>query len=282
MIDPTQSRHVRVLIPRGGSWGDDVAQRVTEAGFEPLILPLVQLSPAEDQQQLQLMLDQLAAGRFDWLVVTSQSTVRVLPRVPVSTSVAAVGSVTAAALRERGVPVAFIPTKQSAAGLVDEWPIRSGRVLWPHALDAKPTIADGLRQHGMQLSEVVAYRTTPIFRSAEQLLEAAHTGVMPVIDADALRRREEATAAGQDGDEGVLTAVEPAETPIDAVLVTSGSVAKQVARLGLAASTSIIAIGEQTAEDCRRAGLQVAGIAKQPSAAGLVAALLAAAPTART
>lgn len=265
---------MRVLIPRGGSWGDDVAQRVTDAGFEPLILPLVQIEPAEDQQQLQTMLGHLADGRFDWLVVTSQSTVRVLPRVPASVSVAAVGSVTAAALRERGVPVAFIPTKQSAAGLVDEWPIREGRVLWPHALDAKPTIAAGLRQHGMQLSEVVAYRTTPVFRSSGELLDAAQTGAMPIMDADVVRHQEELQAAGQDGDEGVLTAVEPAETPIDAVLVTSGSVAKQVARLGLAPGTRIVTIGEQTAEDCRRAGLRVAAIAARPNAESLVAALV--------
>jgi uroporphyrinogen-III synthase len=143
---------MRVLIPRGGSWGDEVARLVTEAGFEPLILPLVRIDPAEDQARLQHVLGQLAEGRYDWLVVTSQSTVRVLPPVPSSVQVAAVGSVTAASLRERGVPVAFIPTKQSAAGLVDEWPIRDGRVLWPHALDARPTIADGLRQHGMQVT----------------------------------------------------------------------------------------------------------------------------------
>ncbi|WP_405218808.1 uroporphyrinogen-III synthase [Agrococcus sp. Ld7] len=267
---------MRVLIPRGGSWGDDVAQRVTDAGFEPLILPLVQIEPADDQQQLQLMLGHLADGRFDWLIVTSQSTVRVLPRVPASVSVAAVGSVTAAALRERGVPVAFIPTKQSAAGLVDEWPIREGRVLWPHALDAKPTIASGLRQHGMQVSEVVAYKTVPAFSSGEELV-AAVTDVIPVLDAEGLRQQQELQAASADAADGVLTAVEPAETPIDAVLITSGSVAKQVARLGLPADTRIIAMGEQTAEDCRRVGLRVAAIARQPSAAGLVEALEAAA-----
>lgn len=270
---------MRVLIPRGGSWGDDVAQRVTDAGFEPLILPLVQIEPADDQQQLQIMLGHLADGQFDWLIVTSQSTVRVLPRVPSSVSVAAVGSVTAAALRERGVPVAFIPTKQSAAGLVDEWPIREGRVLWPHALDAKPTIAAGLRQHGMQVSEVVAYKTVPAFSSGQELV-AAVTDVIPVLNADGLWRQQELQeqrAASQDAPDGVFTAIEPAETPIDAVLVTSGSVAKQVARLGLGADTRIIAMGEQTAEDCRRVGLRVAGIAKHPSSAGLVDALVAAA-----
>lgn len=268
---------MRVLIPRGGSWGDEVAGLVAEAGFEPLILPLVRIEPAEDQARLQQILGQLSEGRFDWLVVTSQSTVRVLPRVPSSVQVAAVGSVTAASLRERGVPVAFIPTKQSAAGLVDEWPIREGRVLWLHALDARPTIAEGLRQHGMQVSEVVAYRTVPVFESGEQLVEAATSGSLPAMDEASARLQQEQQAAGQDGPDDALTAVEPAETPIDAVLVTSGSVAKQVARLGLAPDTRIIAIGEQTAEDCRKYGLRVAGIAARPNPPSLVAALVAAA-----
>lgn len=267
---------MRVLIPRGGSWGDEVAALVADAGFEPMILPLVRIEPAEDQARLQQILGQLSEGRFDWLVVTSQSTVRVLPRVPSSVQVAAVGSVTAASLRERGVPVAFIPTKQSAAGLVDEWPIREGRVLWPHAVDARPTIAEGLRQHGMQVSEVVAYRTVPVFESGEQLVEAAvQSGSLPAMDEESARRQHEQQAAGQDGHDDALTAVEPAETPIDAVLVTSGSVAKQVARLGLAPDTRIIAIGEQTAEDCRKYGLRVAGIAQRPSIESLVAALVA-------
>lgn len=267
---------MRVLIPRGGTWGDDVARRVADAGFEPLVLPLVTIEPAEDQERLRAALDLLAAGRVDWLVVTSQSTVRVLPRIPASVKVAAVGSVTAASLRERGVPVAFIPTRQSAAGLVDEWPIREGRVLWPHALDARPTIAEGLRRHGMQVSEVVAYRTVPVFDSSDELLDAVteQTGPLPVVDAQRLQR--ELQASGQDAD-AVLTALEPAETPIDAVLVTSGSVAKQVARLGLSTETRVIAIGEQTAEDCRKHGLRVAAVAARPSAEALVAALVAAA-----
>ncbi|MCR8671135.1 uroporphyrinogen-III synthase [Agrococcus sp. HG114] len=267
---------MRVLIPRGGEWGDEVARLVTEAGFEPLILPLVTIEPAEDQEPLQRALAQLAEGRFDWLVLTSRSAVRVLPRVPASVRVAAVGAVTAAALRERGVPVSFVPTRQSAGGLVDEWPARSGSVLWPRALDAKPTVADGLRERGMEVTDVVAYRTVPAFESTAQLAGAVdRTGTIPTVDPERLRDEQLATA--RDGVDGVLTAVEPAETPIHAVLVTSGSVARQVARLGLRDDVRVIAIGDQTAEDCRRHGLRVAAIAHEPNAPALVAALVAAA-----
>lgn len=242
----------RVLIPRGGSWGEHVSQLVEDAGLEPLVLPLIAVAPAEDQDALRARIDELGAGRFDWLVVTSQSTVRYLPRVPAAVSVAAVGNVTAAALRERGIPVAFVPRRQSAAGLVDEWPIPSGRVLWPRSEDAKPTIAQGLREHGMEVVDVVAYRTVSVLDQDEHELD--ELGVLT-------------------GDDQALTAVEPRETPIDAVLVTSGSVAKQVLRLGLPTGTATIAIGEQTAEDCRRAGLHVTAIAKSPTPEGLVAAL---------
>jgi uroporphyrinogen-III synthase len=246
-----------VLIPRGASWGEHVSRLVEEAGLEPLVLPLITIAPADDQEMLRAQLDELGAGRFDWLVVTSQSTVRYLPRVPASVSVAAVGNVTAAALRERGIPVAFVPRRQSAAGLVDEWPIPTGRVLWPRSQDAKPTIADGLRAKSMEVVDVVAYKTVSVLDQADHELD--ELGVLS-------------------GDDQALTAIEPRETPVDAVLVTSGSVAKQVLRLGLPEGTTIVAIGEQTAEDCRRAGLHVSAIAKVPTPEGLVAALVAAVP----
>lgn len=227
---------MRVLIPRGGRWGDEVARLVAAAGFEPVVRPLVRTAPAEDQDALGRELARLADGGFDWLVVTSRSTVPVLPPVPRSVRVAAVGVATASALRERGVRVDFVPARQSAAGLVAEWPVREGSALWPRALDARPTVAEGLRRHGMRVTDVVAYRTEP-------------------VDAPALERDDAA---------------------IDAALVTSGSIAQQVARLGLPADARVIAIGEQTAEDCRALGLRVAGIAAQPSAAALVEALSAA------
>ncbi|QCR18111.1 uroporphyrinogen-III synthase [Agrococcus sp. SGAir0287] len=245
----------RVLIPRDGSWGERVSELVVDAGFEPLVLPLIRVAPADDQDALRERLDELGAGRYDWLVVTSQSTVRYLPRVPAAVSVAAVGNVTAAALRERGIPVAFVPRTQSAAGLVDEWPIPTGRVLWPRSLDAKPTIKDGLTAKGMEVVDVVAYRTVSVLDAEEHELD--DLGVLA-------------------GDDQALTAFEPRETPVDAVLVTSGSVAKQVLRLGLPAGTTIVAIGEQTAEDCRRAGLHVSAIASRPTPEGLVEALVAA------
>lgn len=237
----------RVLIPRDGSWGARVAELATDAGFDPLVLPVIRIAPALDQAALRTALDALGSGRFDWLVVTSQSTVRYLPRVPTSVSVAAVGNVTAAALRERGVPVAFVPTAQSAAGLVDEWPIPTGRVLWPRSADAKPTIKQGLEQRGMHVTDVVAYRTESVLDDLDHTDDELDTHDL---------------------------GVDPAT--IAAVLVTSGSVAKQLVRLDVPVDATVVAIGEQTAEDCARAGLRVDAVATAPTPEGLIAALVAA------
>jgi uroporphyrinogen-III synthase len=232
---------MRVLIPRGGPWGEEVARLVAAAGLEPLVVPLVRIEPTEDRDALERALARLADGGFDWLVVTSRSAVPVLPLVPASVRVAAVGAATAAALRERGVRVDLVPTRHSAAGLVDEWPVGDGHALWPRALDARPTIADGLRRRGMRVTDVVAYRSVPAFETDEQLARAVGTA------------------------------------PIEAALVTSGTIAQQVARLHLPPDALVIAIGEQTAEDCADLGLRVAGIAAQPSAAALIEALAASA-----
>ncbi|WP_430591923.1 uroporphyrinogen-III synthase [Humidisolicoccus flavus] len=233
-----------------------MSELLVEAGHEPHVVPLITIAPAEDQFALEHAMRMLTDGKFDWLVVTSQATVRYLPRVPVTTNVAAVGNVTAAALREQGIPVAFVPSQQSAAGLVDEWPIPGGMVCWPHSADAKPTIRDGLTERGMTVRDVVAYRAVPLSDS----LQLGNDDVDP-----------SAPAAAHDDEQ--LTDMEPLDTPVDAVLITSGSVAKEVAKLALPEHTIFIAIGDQTALDCERTGLKVTEIAKTPTPQGLVDAL---------
>ena len=68
----------RVLVPRGGPWGDGVAAALRDRGASPVIAPLINFAPADDQPALEAALAKLAAGGFDWLTVTSATTVDVL------------------------------------------------------------------------------------------------------------------------------------------------------------------------------------------------------------
>ncbi len=232
----------RVLVPRGGAWGDGVAASLRGYGAIPVIAPMINFASAENAVQLSDALKRLEGGSFDWLVITSATTVDVLMSqqvaVPPTTRIAAVGETTGAALTLAGYRVDFVPDgDNSARGLVKEWPASdiTGRVLIPQSDIAEPTLVAGLATLGLDVEFVTAYRTVGV-------------PVAEHISADVTSGR------------------------IRAVLVTSGSVARQMqAQLApLPQETLVAAIGPRTAFDARAAGLAVHVIAESRSAASLV------------
>ncbi|MET0303650.1 MAG: uroporphyrinogen-III synthase [Microbacteriaceae bacterium] len=236
----------RVLVPRGGTWGDGVAATLRSHGAVPVIGPMINFASAEDPAPLNNALHELADGQFDWLVVTSATTVDVLKghgvKVPETTRIAAVGETTAGALGLAGYPVDFVPQgDNSARGLVKEWPhsdIR-GRVLIPQSDIAEPTLVAGLSRLGFAVEFVTAYRTVGV----------------PVSD-----HVRDDIGSGR----------------IRAILVTSGSVGRQVAAqlAPLPIETVVACIGPRTAFDARAAGLPVHVIAEERSADSLIDALV--------
>jgi uroporphyrinogen-III synthase len=235
----------RVLVPRGGKWGDGVAATLRGYGAIPVIAPLINFASAEDPSALSNALYELQDGQFDWLVITSATTVDVLmsqnTRVPESTRIAAVGETTGAALALAGYRVDFVPkADNSARGLVREWPASEirGRVLIPQSDIAEPTLVAGLSKLGFAVEFVTAYRTVGV-------------PITPAVEADLLSGR------------------------IRGVLVTSGSVARQLAAQlpELPDATVIACIGPRTAFDARAAGLPVHVIAEERSSESLIEAL---------
>lgn len=236
----------RVLVPRGGKWGDGVAATLRGFGAVPVIAPMINFASADDGPALVNALHELQDGQFDWIVITSATTVDVFMghrvSIPTSTKIAAVGETTAAALVLAGYRVDFVPDgDNSARGLVKEWPkaeIR-GRVLVPQSDIAEPNLVSGLAKLGLEAKFVTAYRTVGV----------------PV--ADAVRAD---VASGR----------------IGAVLVSSGSVARQIAAqlAPLPEGTIVACIGPRTAFDARAAGLRVDLIADDRSAESLVEALV--------
>jgi uroporphyrinogen-III synthase len=236
----------RVLVPRGGKWGDGVAASLRGYGAIPVIAPMINFASAENPVELSDALKRLERGAFDWLVITSATTVDVLVSQQVvlspSTRIAAVGETTGAALTLAGYHVDFVPEgDNSARGLVKEWPASdiSGRVLIPQSDIAEPTLVAGLGTLGLDVEFVTAYRTVGV----------------PVAE---------------------HVAADVASGRIRAVLITSGSVARQVqAQLApLPEETVVAAIGPRTAFDARAAGLTVHVIAESRSAASLVEGLV--------
>jgi uroporphyrinogen-III synthase len=236
----------RVLVPRGGKWGDGVAATLRSYGAVPVIAPLINFAASDDEAGLAVALGELQSGAFDWIVITSATTVDVLMSqsvvIPDGTKIAAVGETTGAALSLAGYRVDYVPeADNSARGLVKEWPHGeiAGRVLIPQSDIAEPTLVTGLSELGLNVQFVSAYRTVGV----------------PVTD--------HVRADVEDG-------------RIAAILVSSGSVARQIAQqlAPLPAATIVACIGPRTAYDARAAGLTVHVIAETRSATALVESLV--------
>lgn len=233
----------RVLVPRGGPWGRAVAARLLEHGADPVIAPMIEFAEVDDAEALASGLGRLAEGDFDWLVVTSATTVHLLDgvAVPATTRIAAVGETTAAALVAAGLRVDFVPSADfSADALVSEWPTAAGlRIFLPQSAIAEPTVADGLRAAGNRVEAVAAYRTIGV-------------GVAQAI-VDEVRSRD-----------------------IQVILVTSGSIAREVAaQLAPIPATTIIAcIGPRTAVEARAVGLEVGLVAEQRSIESMIHSII--------
>ncbi|GAA2750738.1 uroporphyrinogen-III synthase [Amnibacterium kyonggiense] len=235
----------KVLVPRGGPWGHGVAAELRLRGANPVVAPSINFAGTADGPALDQALTRLTGGEYDWMSVTSATTVDVLSAhrvvLPERTKVAAVGETTAAALGAAGYRVDFVPRRDnSAAGLLAEWGDATEgvvplRILALRSDIAKPVLTDGLRAAGHDVDSVVAYRTVGVPIAPETIAQVA---------------------SGQ----------------FDAILITSGSVANQISmQIGLVPSRTIIAcIGPRTAVDAEAAGLRVDLVARERSSESLI------------
>jgi uroporphyrinogen-III synthase/uroporphyrinogen III methyltransferase/synthase len=272
---PAPLAGLRVLVPRATDRPDPLVIALTASGAEPVTVPLIQTVPPEDPTELDDVLLALGIGYYGWIAVTSGAAVPVLvdraqetgstiAALVTSTHVAAVGPATARALRDAGVHVDLMPRRASSiAELLDAWPTpltptptttadddrpAGGRVLIPHGDLAAPTLADGLRERGWAVDEVIAYRTV----------------------------------AGPPPDDA--TRADWTDGRIGAVVLTSGSSARNLLELlgPPAPGTLVVCLGPSTAATAERIGLKVAAVATAQTPAGLVAALVTALAAART
>lgn len=254
---------LRVLVPRAPERAGALVGALRRAGAEPVAAPLVLIGPPDDPAPLSDALTALAAGRYDWVAVTSGFTVdsleataarsgRTLAGVVAdgraaragSTRVAAVGDATAGALRRTGVDVDLVPTgEQSARGMLAEWPGPSpaggGTVLVPQGDLAEPTLADGVSAQGWTPHVVTSYRNHPA----------------PPLPPDVV--------------------ADLASGAVGAVVLTSGSTARRLAeQVTLPASTLVCCIGPRTAEVAASLGLPSGVVAAGPHPRDVVDALV--------
>lgn len=246
----------RVLVPRTKQQAGGIVARLAEHGAVAQVVPTISVEPPRTPHQMEKAVKGLVTGRYEWIGFTSVNAVRAVrekfeefgldARAFAGLRIAAVGGVTAEALREWGIEPDLVPKdNQSAVGLLEEWPPYDrtldpiNRVFLPRADIATDTLVAGLQQAGWEVDDVTAYRTVRAAPPAAGIREAIKTG------------------------------------QFDAVVFTSSSTVRNL--VGIAgkphATTVVACIGPQTAKTAEEHGLRVDVLAAEPSADGLVAAL---------
>jgi uroporphyrinogen III methyltransferase / synthase len=246
----------KVLVPRTQAQAGSMVDRLEGYGATADVVPTIAVEPPRTPQQMEKAVKGLVTGRYEWIGFTSVNAVRAVrerfeefgldARAFAGLKVAAVGGVTAGALREWGINPDLVPsTEQSAAGLLEDWPPFDevldpiNRVLLPRADIATETLVAGLRDMGWEVDDVTAYRTVRAAPPAAEIRDAIKGG------------------------------------DYDAVVFTSSSTVRNL--VGIAGkphpATVVACIGPATAKTAQEHGLRVDVLAPEASALSLVDAL---------
>ncbi|MGZ4600348.1 MAG: uroporphyrinogen-III synthase [Oryzihumus sp.] len=245
-----------ILVPRTKDQAGPMTDRLASYGATSDVVPTISVEPPRTPQQMERAIKGLVTGRYEWIGFTSVNAVRAVKekfaefgldaRAFAGLKIAAVGGVTAAALREWGLQPDLVPSgEQSAQGLLAEWPPFDevldpiNRVFLPRADIATDTLVAGLEEMGWEVDDVTAYRTVRAAPPAAPVREAIKTG------------------------------------KFDAVVFTSSSTVRNL--VGIAgkphAATVVACIGPATAKTAEEHGLRVDVLAAEASAESLVDAL---------
>jgi len=251
---------LRIVVTRAERQATGLGILLGDAGADVVNLPTIEIVDPEGFTDVDLAVKKLAEGLYVWVVFTSANGLEKFfervdacgydARAFARTKVAAVGSVTAELLAERGIQADFVPetfTGEAIAGSMDRG---VGGVLLPRVADGPRDIIDLLRNAGWTPEECTTYRNVPASPS-EGAIERVRSGNFDAVtfaSASAVRSFVglvgEADALGLGEDEG-------------------------------AGARTVACIGPKTAVAATELGLRVDVVAEEHTGRGLRDALVA-------
>ena len=243
----------RVLVTRSRTQSADLVELLERAGAEPVEVPTIEIQPVEDFCQVDSTLSDI--GGFAWVIFTSTNAVEQLyarvdalgrdARLFHASRVAAIGTATASALRERGIVADLVSRESVSQSLIDdlaEQGIEEQRILLPGAEIRPDRLRRGLERLGAVIREVTLYRTVLPLGAGARLADALDAGVDVVTFTSS-------------------------STVTNFVSLLESDVSKLEGSL-------VACIGRVTSETARKAGLNVDIVADESTAAGLVNAIV--------
>jgi uroporphyrinogen III methyltransferase/synthase len=180
-----------VLVTRGTAKGDRLGELLGEAGATVLRVPLIAVEPLACMGALSGAVERVrAGGRGGWVVLTSQTAVRLLfeeigdHRPLDGVSVAVVGPATRTALRSHGVEPDLVAGGQTAQSLAEELALRlldGANVLVVAAAGGRDVVAPALRDAGARVEVITAYRSVLPPGAGVQLRRALSGAVVDAV-----------------------------------------------------------------------------------------------------
>lgn len=231
----------RILITRPRAQADDFADKLRLKGFEPIVFPVIEIRPIENNVPLERALSKLDC--YDWLVFTSVNAVDVtfdaIKGTDFSPKVAAIGPKTAEALQARGITPDFVPDEYVAEailpGLGD---LRGKWVLMPRAEIARKDLPEAIFEAGGIPHEISVYQTLPV-QPDRAGLAALKAGVDIVTFTSASTVQNFIAIARQHE-------LDPLHLPGDPLFVCIGPITEQAARE--AGLSNVVTAREYTTE----------------------------------
>ncbi|MDH5493314.1 MAG: uroporphyrinogen-III C-methyltransferase, partial [Myxococcales bacterium] len=165
----------RILVTRPRHQAGSLAERIRDASAEPVIVPTIRIEPPEEPERLARAVREI--GEYDWLLFTSRNGVDAFfeelsrqggdARRLGGVRICAIGPKTAEALQPYGLRADSMPDEYRGEAAAETLLAAAGaaakgqRVLLARAAIAREVLPERLREAGMQVEVVPAYRTLP-------------------------------------------------------------------------------------------------------------------------
>lgn len=173
-----------VVVTRPEAQSQSFVEALHKLGADPICMPVIEISPVADPQELDDVLKRL--DQFDWLVLTSVNGVAAVwerfdelgvQSLPKMLNIACIGPKTAASLDKKGYRANFVPEEYIAEAILPGLGELEGiKVLLVRADIGRPDLPAAIRAGGGTVNDICAYRTIPT-KPDKESMEAIAKGV---------------------------------------------------------------------------------------------------------
>lgn len=177
-----------VGITRPEDQADDIANRIVRLGGEPVLMPLIEVSPMAESSWPLIAETLRRISAFDWLIFTSVNGVSEFFRHLFAANfdvrhlgtikLAAIGTSTAERLRSFGLKADLIPTQFRGEALATELAQRASgqKALWVRATRGRDVIPRILQHAAVQVEELVVYQNEDVESLSDDIIARLKDG----------------------------------------------------------------------------------------------------------